>query len=85
MTASGFVPRDSRNAITPQARATSAASAFISEIALTGPPSRSADWKARKPANVPSPTISVQTDKMADGPCACQPSDSALIPASAIP
>jgi hypothetical protein len=45
----------------------------------------SADWKARKPRNVPIAATAVQPDSTAATPWRWRPSDTALIAASAIP
>ena len=60
MTATALVPSDSANASPPQASATSAVSAFMSEMAVIALPSRSAAWKARKPPKVPIAATTVQ-------------------------
>jgi len=54
-------------------------------MAGTAPSSPSADWKARKPANVPTAAATVQPDARAVAPWCCQSSEIALIAASATP
>ena len=61
MTVTGFAPRDSPKAIRPQPSATSAASAFISEIELIALSCWRADWKAKKPPKVASAATGVHT------------------------
>ena len=51
-------PSDSPNAPRPQASATSAVAAVISEMPGTAAPVSSAAWKQRKPANVPATATS---------------------------
>lgn len=77
-------PSDSPKPSSPHASATSVASAFISEIALTALPSCRADWNARKPASVPS-AASVSHPAGSDPWGPRQLTEMALIAASATP
>ncbi len=81
----GACPSDSPKAIRPHASATSAARQFISEIPLIALPVRSAAWKARNPANVPSTASTAQLESKADAPSVAQLTEIALIAASAVP
>jgi hypothetical protein len=54
-------------------------------MAGTAAPSSMADWKQRKPANVPAAAAAVQPLSSAAVPWACQSNDTALIAASARP
>jgi len=78
-------PSDSPKANTPQPSATSAARQFIREIPLIALPIRSAAWNATNPRNVPTAASTVQPDSSADAPSAPQPTETALIAASATP
>ena len=85
MSAPGLLPIDSPNASTPQLRAKSAASAFISEIAVIALPARSAAWKVKNPPNVPSSASAAHPETCTALPWAAQLTVTALIPASATP